>query len=136
MKYPALVVLASTLFSLAALAAPQDLANEEWVMKPKEAHSLTFTLTRDVPVRVEAVGVKDADKGFTIKVVRAEYLDACINAAKSCNGLGGFNGPAVRAFDHTETIPAGRWAFFVMNTENIFKRTTVRVHVVVDPGGG
>lgn len=126
------ILLAGLLFSFATLAAPQELANEEWVLKPNEVHRLPVSLNKSSAVSIEATGVKNTDKGFTMGVVRTEDLDACAKAVKSCNGVAGFEVRSVRDFSKTVTVPAGRWTFFVANTENIINRASVHVHVVVD----
>jgi hypothetical protein len=111
----------------------QELVNEEWVLPTRDVHRLSFTLSRDVPVHIEMTPVKHVEKGVTLRVIPPEDLDACMGRSQgSCRSLGSFDGFRVRTFSHTDTIPAGRWMFFVANTENILRTATVHVRVVVN----
>jgi hypothetical protein len=111
----------------------QELVNEEWVLPTRDVHRLSFTLSRDVPVHIAMTPVKHVEKGVTLRVIPPEDLDACMGRSQgSCRSLGSFDGFRVRTFSHTDTIPAGRWMFFVANTENILRTATVHVRVVVN----
>jgi hypothetical protein len=135
MKVRVIVLFACGLVPASAFAA-MDLANEDWVLPAGNApHSLSFTLAASTPVSIDMTPVKDCDKGLTLRVVPAEDFDACSGKAQGqCRSRGGFDGFKVRSFSHTEPIPAGRWTFFVSNTENVFKSATAHVHVVVNAG--
>jgi len=129
-----LVVAAVAAFAVPALAA-QDLVDQEWVLASGGGvRSVEFTLSATAPVSVEMTPVKHADKGVTIRIVPKEDFDACTGKAQgACRSRPGFDGFKVRSFSHTEPLPAGNWAFYAANTENIMFSATVHVHLVVNP---
>jgi hypothetical protein len=121
----------------AAIQQTTEMLNEEWVLTTGASHSYSFTLTGPAVVGVEMVPVKHADNGVTLRLVAAEDFDACSGRTRgSCRSLGAFDGFKVRSFNHTDTIPAGRWTFFASNTENIINSATVHVRIVTNAGGG
>jgi hypothetical protein len=132
-KTTAFALLACALLPVSALA-DTDMVNEDWVLSAGEVHGVSFTLSSQVPVHIGMTPVRNADKGVTLRVVPAEDVDACSGRSQgACRSRGGFDGFKIRSFSHTEAIPAGRWTFYVANTENIFKSATVHVRLVVNP---
>lgn len=112
--------------------APQELVNEEWVIKQGDAHIKVFTLTADANIAIEVTAVKDADKGFSVRIVDEKYGDSCL-ADPRCLGEAQFAGISTRSYSRTQTLKPGRWKFYVQNSENMLKSMTVKVHVVVNP---
>jgi len=126
-------VLAGLLIATPALAGT-EMVNDDWVLTPQESHSVTFTLPTAANVFVEMTPVKHADKGVRLRIVPVEDFEACAGRAQGqCRSRGDFDGFAVRSFSHTGVVPAGRWVFFVQNTENILERAIVHVHMIVNP---
>jgi hypothetical protein len=115
--------------------AAQDLVNEDWDLPSGGSpHTFSFALSESAPVEIDVIPVKDAGKGFTLRLVPVDDFDACSGGAQGrCRSRPGFDGFKVASFSHTEPVPPGRWTFYVANTENIFKSATVHVHVVVNP---
>jgi hypothetical protein len=130
-----LLVVAFVLVPLSALADPQEVLNDNWALPSGgQPQVLSFVVPYAMPVTVEVTPVSHADKGVTLALLPAEDLDACTGKVQGiCRALPGFNSSAVRSFSHTESIPAGRWAFLAANTENLLFSATVHVHVVMVP---
>jgi hypothetical protein len=114
-----------------------EMVNAEWVLATGAWKTYSFTLTASALVGVDMAPVVHADKGVTLRLVPAEDFDACSGRTRgACRSLGAFDGFGVRTFRHTATIPAGRWTFFVGNTENIINNATVHVRLVTNGGRG
>lgn len=97
---------------------PQELKNEDWVIKPRTAQTTSFTLREPHSVLIVIKGVKDTNKGFKVQMKPDE------------GGSGAVSGGTVT---RTLTLPAGRHTLSVTNSENALKRMTVHVSIILDP---
>ena len=112
---------------------PTDLTDADWIVKAGSNKTFSFTLPKAAPVHISVAGVKNADKGFTILVASQDDVNACVVTPSGCKGIPGFGGMGVKSLDHTDTIPAGSWAFILINSENMMNALTAHVHIVVNP---
>ena len=113
-------------------ARPADVANEEWVLDTDGEHDVTFTLNAPTTVSIDVSPVRDADKGVSFQLVQADSVRACLGETNgTCFHVPAFSRQAVRSFNHSDVVSAGRWTFYVKNTENLINTAIVHVHVVV-----
>jgi hypothetical protein len=121
-------------FAAKASRAEEDgriIANAEWVVEAHAAHAETFGVRGPAILRVSIMGVKNADKGFRVRVVNAQDLVSCRVAGGTCRELPSWRQESTKAFQQTEKIPSGDWSLLVENNLNVFKRMTVRVFASV-----
>lgn len=122
------------IFTLALnVAHAQDrvLVNAEWVIQARGAHAEAISVNRPLIVHVAIAGVKNADKGFRVRMVNAEDVTSCRVVGGTCRELPEWRQEATKAFTQTNKIPPGNWALLVENNLNILKRMTVRAFVAV-----
>jgi hypothetical protein len=128
-----IVFAAALLLSFSALADPQKLVDDEWVIGPGSMKGETFTLKETLPVKVIVEGMADTKKGFTVRVlpvkVWQDYKDKKITA----KGLEDYIAAKGIMYKKTHKLNAGDWAVMVENSENMFKSMSVRVKIVVNP---
>jgi hypothetical protein len=134
MKKLALAVLfvVAGIFTLAlGVAHAQDrvLVNAEWVIEARGGHAEAISINRPLSVHVAIAGVKNADKGFMVRMVNAEDVTSCRVVGGTCRELPVWRQEGTKAFSQTNLIPPGNWALLVENNLNILKRMTVRVFV-------
>jgi hypothetical protein len=112
---------------------PTEVINEEWVVPAGSYQSVSFTVSASGPMHLEVQPVRHTEDGFSLGVVDPENLNACLGrTSRACDTVGGFQGPRVRAYQHTGEMEPGRWTFYVQNSENIFQDITVRVRLVLN----
>ena len=111
-----------------AQEGPKTLVNAEWVIKHGEGYFEAFS-SDGATFQASVAGVKNADKGFRVRVVNAQDVKSCTVAGGTCRELPSWRQPRTYAFTQTAKIPPGQWAFLVENSENIFKTMTVLVNL-------
>ena len=111
---------------------PQVIFDEEMAIDAGGWQSRGFSLSAARPVQLSVQGVQHTDKGFRVYLMPADEV-ANYRARDEFRHMPGFQGLKVRRFSHTETLPAGRWAVLIANTENIFNGMIVSAKVTVDP---
>jgi hypothetical protein len=122
------------IFTLAlSVAHAQDrvLINAEWVIEARGAHSEVISVNRPLIVHVAIAGVKNADKGFMVRMVNAEDVTSCRVVGGTYRELPTWRQEGTKAFSQTNLIPPGNWALLVENNLNILKRMTVRAFVTL-----
>jgi hypothetical protein len=110
----AFLVAGFLLLSSVASAAPQELTNDTYVIKPRSEQSISFTLSRPAKVLLDVTGLKNTAKGFRVEV-------------------SGHGNEITKAFHRVVDFGPGDHRIVVTNTENLLERATVHVRVVVDP---
>jgi hypothetical protein len=107
------------------------LVNKDWVVPAHEAYQQGFTLAQTAYVHLTVMGVKNTDKGFTVRIAPQEDAANCVGKAQGpCRSRADFDAFKVPGpYDHMGLVPAGSWSVFVQNSENILNKATVHVHV-------
>jgi len=125
-----LSVLALTAFTVVPRSIHAEsgttIVDSEWVVKAGEGFFEKLT-TKGGSFQASVSPVKNADKGFRVRVVNADDVMSCMVKGGTCRELLSWRQPRTRAFTQTENIPSGDWAFLVENSENLFKTMTVHV---------
>ncbi len=116
-----------TALAIPAAAGAGEITNGQWVVPSSGAQTESFTATRPTALTASVSGVKNTDKGFRVRLVNAEDVNSCRVTGGTCRELAEWRQPRTTAFTHSGTVPAGRWAFMVENSENIFRAMTVSV---------
>jgi hypothetical protein len=129
MKLNPVVLLACLALPVAA-AADIDVVNEEWVVPAHDSRFYSLMLNDRAKVHVTVVGVKNTDKGFSVRVVPAGDPPLC-GADRPCRSEPAFEADKVAAFDRTSPLMPGAWTIYVVNSENLLNRSIVHTHVVV-----
>ena len=116
---------------VSSVAFARDVVDSQWVIASGSAQWESFKLAAPTEVSASVNGVQDTAKGFRVRLVNAEDARSCGVAGGTCRELSSWRQPRTTGFTHTETVPAGEWAFLVENSENLLKRMTVQVKLSV-----
>jgi gamma-glutamylcysteine synthetase len=109
----------------------RTIVNAEWVVEAQGAHSEAFSVKQQSTLKASVKAVKNADKGFRVRVVNAEDVISCRVTGGNCRELPAWKQDVAKALTKSSQIPPGNWAFLVENYQNIIKKMTVRVFVSV-----
>jgi len=109
----------------------RNIVNAEWVVEAQAAHSEAFSVKQQSTLKAGVKAVKNADKGFRVRVVNAEDVISCRVTGGTCRELPSWKQDVKKAFTKSGQIPPGNWAFLVENYQNIINKMTVRVFVSV-----
>lgn len=111
---------------------PEIVADEEFTVDAGGSQMRGFGLPGPRPVKVEVLGRRDTDKGFSVYMIDQSEWDA-FKAGRKFEQYPTFEGLKVRSMTKTASMPAGRYAVVVRNSENMFNSMSVHLKITVDP---
>ena len=97
----------------------KTIVNAEWVIEANGAHAEPFSINWPLTLHVAVAGVKNANKGFRLRIVNAEDVTSCRVVGGTCRELSAWRQEATKSFTRTDNIPPGNWALLVENNLNI-----------------